>query len=496
MAKIYKDILSFRAAFAVFLSFFVLGVPAVGVFAAKGDLTDVVSPQSSQAPLRITLGKADLIDVPGAVADVLIADPSLIDVMAIQSNRLYVVGLRVGDTNIIALDDVGNVVKRLDVHVSYDLQAIQSVVDDLFPGEAVQVRSVHDQILLTGTVSGAGQASKIANVVASYVGDLTEQSGSVDELISNLLEVQGEQQVMLKVKILEASRAVLRELGVETDFNDPVENIQTSFYSDAVTSVSQGSDLSEFAALASDVALSEDPLGVLRLVEDTGINGIGQISFLLEALEEQNLVNVLAEPNLTAVSGEQAGFLAGGEFPVPVGRDNVGNIVIEFREFGVSLNFRPTVLSSDRISLQMNTEVSSLDFESAIVLSDLTVPGLDIRRADTTVEMASGKSLMIAGLLQSEAAKGMTGLPGVSKAPILGDLISSDSFQRDETELVVIVTPYLVAPYQDKDVVDDKPIKDKKKPLESAFLTNIRRSYAFEDEGVLSGDGSYGYLLD
>jgi len=150
------------------------------------------------------------------------------------------------------------------------------------------------------------------------------------------------------------------------------------------------------------------------LLVDSGLDGIGQIGIALNALEERNLVNILAEPNLTAVSGEQAGFLAGGEFPVPAGRDQVGNVIIDFREFGVSLNFKPVVLSGERISLQMNTEVSSLDFESAVTLANLQVPGLDIRRAETTVEIPSGGSLMIAGILRSDTLEGMAGLPGIS----------------------------------------------------------------------------------
>ncbi len=485
-----------KASAVVLMAFAVMLVPVVGVLAAKGDLDALVTNEGmvkAHAPLSITLGKAELIDVDGAVADVLVADPSLIDVMAIQSNRLYVVGLAVGDTNIIALDDMGNVVKRLDVHVSFDLQAIQALVDDLFPEEHAKVRSIHDQILLTGKVSSAEKAAKISNVVGHYVSDLIDEKGTVDELISNLLEVQGEQQVMLQVKIVEASRNIIRELGIETNLNDPNELAATTIFGG--TQPSSFLNGTDSAAFATGIGLSQDPIGIGRIVADTGLDGVGDIGLFLQALEEENLVNILAEPNLTAVSGEQAGFLAGGEFPVPVGRDNVGNIVIEFREFGVSLNFRPIVLSGDRISLQMNTEVSSLDFESAIVLADLTVPGLDIRRADTTVEIPSGSSLMIAGLLQSDAVKGMSGLPGISKTPVLGDLVSSDSFQRSETELIVIVTPYLVNPYAEKDRAQKVP-QQKNNPLASAFAVNLRRSYAIEDDEIFEGNTSYGYLLD
>jgi pilus assembly protein CpaC len=378
--------------------------------------------------------------------------------------------------------------------VRYDLQAIQDFIEQLFPGEDVKVGAIHDQIVLTGTASTPEKSSKIANVVGHYVSDLQDEDKSTDELISNLLEVRGEQQVMLQVKIVEANRSILKELGVETVLNDGDElSTSTIFGNQPPNSVENIKDSS--FALGTDIGLVEDPLAIGRLLADTGIAGIGSIGLFLSALEEENLVNVLAEPNLTAVSGEQAGFLAGGEFPVPVGRDNVGNIVIEFREFGVSLNFRPIVLSDKRISLQMNTEVSSLDFENAVTLADLTVPGLDIRRADTTVEMPSGGSLMIAGLLQSEAVKGMSGLPGIAKTPVLGDLVSSDSFQRNETELVVIVTPYLVEPYAEKERAQPVP-EHASNPLAKAFSANLIRAFDMKDEEIFAGSENFGYLLD
>ncbi len=445
-------------------------------------------------PVYITLGKAELVDVMGDVSDVLVADPSIIDVMAVKSNRLYVVGLQVGDTNLIALDSSGNMIKRVDIHVKYDLQAIQGLMDNLFPDEQVKVDAVHDQILLTGTVSTPEVASKITNLLAHYVSDLQDDEGTPDELFSNLLEVRGEQQVMLQVKIMEATRSVLKELGVESNFNDPNELATTTIFGSSPSgSLTSRGDSAAFGT-AAGLALSGDAVGIGRLLLDTGIGGLGTFGLFLNALEEENLVNMLAEPNLTAVSGEQAGFLAGGEFPVPVGRDNIGNVMIEFREFGVSLNFRPVVLSGERISLQMNIEVSSLDFGNAVVLADLTVPGLDVRRADTTVEIPSGDSLMIAGLLQSEAVKGMAGLPGIRQVPVIGDLVKSDSFARNETELVVIVTPYLVEPYAAKDRAEPVPQQDNN-PLAMVFAKNIRRSFDLDD-ALFSKDLIYGYLLD
>ncbi len=465
----------------------VLVLPAL-VWAEKGDLENIVEEQAVDEPVYITLGKAELIDVEGDIADVMVANSQVIDVQAVQSNRLYIVGLQVGDTNIIALDASGNVIKKMDIHVKYDLKAIQAMVDDLYPEEDVQVKAVHDQILLTGIASTPEVASKIANVVGHYVSDLQDKGGNtpIDELISNLLDVRGEQQVMLQVKIIEASRAIIKELEVNTFANDP-GNLSTT---DSI-----GEDTSVSFLTGAGIGLSQDPTGILALLTNTDIAGIGDVGIGLRALEDESLVHVLAEPNLTAVSGQQAGFLAGGEFPVPVGRDNVGNVVVEFREFGVSLNFKPVVLSNDRISLQLKTEVSSLDFDSAVVLADVNVPGLDVRKADTTVEMPSGGSLMIAGLLRSDNVKGMAGLPGINKTPILGDLVKSDRFRREETELLVIVTPYLVKPYGEKERAEKTP-PHRDNPLARSFAVNVRKSYEVEDEAIFADDEKYGYILD
>ena len=466
------------------------------VHAAKDDLISMKEVKKTAPPLTITLGKADIVTLPAGVSDVLVANPTIADVQAVQSNRLYIVGLNIGDTNIIVLDGAGNVLKRLDIHVSYDLQAIQSLIDGLFPKENVRVGVVHDQILLTGTVSNPEMSAKIANLVAHYVSDLQDLNNmSIDELIANMLEVRGEQQVMLQVKIVEAERRVLKELGLETAANDPNELAVTTIFGNTPSgSVTNHGNALNFSG-GQGLTLSQDPIGTAGLLLESGINGLGTIGFFINALEEENLLNVLAEPNLTAVSGQQAGFLAGGEFPVPSGRDQFGNITIEFREFGVSLNFKPVVLSDDRINLQLNTEVSSLDSSTAVVLAGLTVPGLDIRRAETTIEMPSGGSLMIAGLLQSQTAEGFSGLPGISDTPVLGDLISSDSFQRDETEMVVIVTAHLVEPFADEEQSKHVP-KEEQTQLTKIFKANIRRMFDLGDDEIFADAGAFGYIID
>jgi pilus assembly protein CpaC len=459
------------------------------------------------APVTLRQGKAQIVSLPAAVADVMVADPNIVEVQAVQSNKLYVVGLAVGDTNVIALDAEGNTLNTLDVHVAMDTQTLQSSLDSLFPDEDVTVSAMGTQLILQGTVSSPGVANKVQSVVAYYLsGVFGEEFEALGDKATILLEVQGEQQVMLKVRLVEASRSIARNLGVQTflngmategggfEFTEPGTGGQWAF--GAPRGAPPG--VLGQSLISRSSAPLDDPIVETSLALWTGADAFQYLGFTLKALETEGLVNILAEPNLTAVSGETAGFLAGGEFPVPVGRDREGNIIIEFKQFGVSLNFRPLVLSEDRISLQLKTEVSSLDFSNAEQAGDLTIPGLDVRKASTTVEVPSGATLMIAGILQSETLKNISGLPGVKNTPILGDLMSSDSFTRSETELVVMVTPYLVKPFGHKGLDAEATPEPAQAPaLERAFLANVQKAFGPKALAKLTTEGGrYGYLVE
>ncbi|MFA7276438.1 MAG: type II and III secretion system protein family protein [Pseudobdellovibrionaceae bacterium] len=498
-------------------------------------------PASAGEPdfIKITMGKAEVVDVGHAVADIMVADPKIADVSALQSDKLYIVGSSLGDTNIIALDEAGNVLKKLEVHVRVDTKIIENMIREIFPNEKnVRVHMIGSQIALSGTVANPSVAQRMAKLVAAHMGEVRkDRATNPDEMIQNLLEVRGEQQVTLRVRILEVSRSTLKELGLETSANDLNETSASSLFNHKPQSALNGAMGS--TTINTRTGLTEDPFAVTSLILDSTINGLGDIEFLINALERDNLANVLAEPNLTAVSGEKAGFLAGGEFPVPIGRDREGNIVIEYKQFGVSLNFKPIVLSEDRISLQLDTEVSSLDTGNGITLSDIEIPGLDVRRASTTVQINSGGSLMMAGLLKSENLRGLSGLPGVKDTPVLGDLVSSKSFERQETELVVLVTPYLVQPFADvtqakpvfsregfvlpppppttamspadkgkpqalytqKEAVVDvekeqlSPVKIENSPMSKVFTTNMQKIYGNRLKNIPK-DQAFGYMLD
>lgn len=371
--------------------------------------------------VQLTAGKADTVDLGRSVADVLVANPAVADVGTLRSNKLYIVGKAIGDTNILAFDDAGNQLADITVRVRADERGLQDALKAFFPDEDISVRTVKEEVVLQGKVSTPSMANKVRDLASRFV-------SAEGKTIVDLMNVNGEQQVMLKVKVIEAKRAALREYGFETDYRSG--NVSGGNFNTA-----GGVGLTSLVPFATGQIFIDD-------------NGrFGPLKVAIQAMEKDGLVNTLAEPNLTAISGETAGFLAGGEFPVPTARDRDGNITLEFKQFGVSLNFTPTVMSAERISLQMSTEVSTKSDEDGVTIENTKIPGLAVRRAETTVQMGSGGTLMIAGLIKSDTVDSLSGYPGMKDIPILGQLFKSKSFARNETELIILVTPYIVEPY-------------------------------------------------
>lgn len=434
-----------KISYRLFLSLaYAVAFLAGSINVATADKTNVGLMGRMKTPdVTVMLGKAEMINIGGEIADVLVANPSVVDVMAVKSNRLYVVGSALGDTNIMALDANGDIIKKINVNVQMDVERLGNMLLDLYPNEQVEIRVLTNQVVLTGDVSTPAVANRIMELVGHFVQEAQgKPSGqlSVDQLVVNMMGVRGEQQVMLRVKIVEASRNSLKDLGLESNSNG-------------------GGGIGDLGAtFATSAALgltNPTQLGIAALNYSSG--DFGNLNFLARALEEEGIVNTLAEPNLTSISGEQAGFLAGGEFPIPTQLDENGNLVYEFRPFGVSLNFRPVVMSENRISLQLSTEVSTTSFDRNLQLNGINVPTFNVRRAETTVELPSGGTLMIAGLLQSDSISGLTQLPGIGDVPVVGDLVKSDTFNRDESEVVVMITPYLVQPFAQNKTAQAQP---------------------------------------
>jgi pilus assembly protein CpaC len=407
----------------LFLGFTAIAL-AFGISAVAYGATNV------NKSVRLGMGKAETVTLSGPVADVLVANPAMADVGTLRNDRLYIVGKGVGDTNVLAFDADGNQLANIAVHVSRDESSVRESIKQFFPKEKIEVHTVNDNIILKGRVSTPSVANQVRDLAGRLVNASAAAAGQTStQTVVDLMTVDGEQQVMLQVKVMEAKRTVLREFGFEMDYKDI-----TSTTNAAVNTVA-GTGLTALAPFAAGQIFFDDN------------NKFGPLKVGLQALERDGLVNTLAEPTLTAISGETAGFLAGGEFPVPTGRDQDGNITLEFKQFGVSLNFSPTVLSNDRISLQLSTEVSAKSDADSVTLINTVIPGLTVRRAQTTIQMGSGGTLMIAGLIKSDTLDSLNGLPGAKDLPIIGELFKSKSFQRNESELVIMVTPYIVEPF-------------------------------------------------
>lgn len=441
--------------------------------------------RSDNRTIQLMAGKADTVELTAPVADVLVANPAIADVGTLRSNRLYIVGRTVGDTNVLAYDQAGNQLADITIHVRADDKNLQETLREFFPKEDIRAKTVKDNIVLSGSVSSPSVSNQVRDLAARFLADKTQT-------IVDLMTVQGQQQVMLKVKVMEVRRNALREMGVETDFHSAGTR----------GTIFNGNDVGRISNMT--------PFGTGSLI--VGKQGwFGPLSVTLKALENNGAVNTLAEPNLTAISGETAGFLAGGEYPVPTSRDAQGNPILEFKQFGVSLNFTPTVLSRERIALHMSTEVSEKDRSNGVTLQQVQIDGLSVRRAETTVEVASGGTIMIAGLIKSDTLHALNGLPGAQDMPILGDLFKSKSFQRNETELLIIVSPYLVDSYAEaegeKEEAAQTPMQKtldraykapKEKPgtpVTQQLLNNLKKTYG-DRTALHRAGGGFGYIVD
>ncbi len=375
------------------------------------------------------LNKAAIVELPVAARDVLVSNPAIVDAVVRTNRRTYLIGLAVGQTNAFFFNESGQQILNLEIRVARDLAGLRESLRQYFPKARIDVESINDHVVLSGMVASASDASKAQDFAARYIGGDKEH-------VLNMLGIEGKEQVMLKVTVAEMQRSVIKQLGVN------------------LSSAASFGDFALQLSTSNSFSVQGGSLG--GLTAEPSYNG-DDLQGAIRALERDGILRTLAEPNLTAISGESAKFLAGGEFPVPTSRDRDGNVQLEYKPFGVGLNFTPVVLSEGRISLKISTEVSELSSEGAYVIQGtdgdgITVPGLKVRRAETTLELPSGGSLVMAGLLSDSMRQNIDGVPGVKDVPVLGQLFRSQDYQKNETELVVIVTPYLVDPTSRKNL--------------------------------------------
>jgi pilus assembly protein CpaC len=435
--------------------------------------------------LALGVGKSVVIDMPRDVKDVLVADPKIANAVVRSPQRAYIIGAAIGQTNVVFFDADGQQVASYDIAVKRDLNGVRAALRQTLPGIAIE--GVGDGVILTGSVSSPVEAQQAGDIAARLV-------GGADKVVNSIV-VRGRDQVMLKVNVSEVRRDIVKQLGIDLS--------ASMNYGTAVVNFNNTNPFTAFGR----------PLVGNNFGDASAITkGLPTVSATMRAMESAGVVRTLAEPNLTAISGESATFIAGGEFPIPAGYScdpttHVCTTQISYKKFGISLNFTPVVLSEGRISLRVMTEVSELANDNAITVTQaisstasnsITIPSIRTRRAETTLEIPSGGSMAMAGLIQQQTKQAINGLPGLDQLPVLGQLFRSQDFVNNETELMVLVTPYVVRAVAQKELSrpDDgfAPASD----AQSALLSRINRIYGLAGrvDPVGSYQGNFGFIID
>ncbi|MGP0090414.1 MAG: type II and III secretion system protein family protein [Xanthobacteraceae bacterium] len=433
---------------------------------------------SQFVPLGV--GKSVVIDLPRDIKDVLVADPKIANAVVRSTRRAYLIGVAQGQTNVFFFDAEGNQIAGVDIAVTRDLNGVRAALRALLPDSDIHIEGVNDGVVLSGSVSSPAESQQAYDLAVRLVGDPLK--------VANAISVRGRDQVLLKVTVAEVERDVIKQLGINLNGN---LNLSTS-----VLNFNNNNPFSAFGSSLSGSSIAGTWAGTTAT---------------LQAMDRAGVIHTLAEPSLTAISGESATFVAGGEFPIPTGLScdttkspPVCQPTIGFKKFGVSMTFTPVVLAEGRISLKVLTEVSDLTNDNAITLQlpgvtqPLTIPAIRTRRADATVEIPSGGALALAGMIQEQTKQQINGLPGLMQLPVLGPLFRSRDYINQQTELVVLVTPYIVHPVARKDLSKpDDGFADASDPA-TLLLGRLNRIYgvAGRDESKGTYHGNYGFILD
>ena len=497
-------------------------IPAQTHAQAAGLMQSSVPLGGAPRPVSIARGASFAVDLPTDARDVIIADPRVAEAMLHSSRRITIIGVAAGQTDAVFLDAAGRPILSLKVRVDAGVSALQDTINRVLPGGQVTAEAVNDTIILTGLVSSPAEADRVARVAAAYV--------SAPEKVLNMISVAGSDQVTLKVRVIEVRRNVIKQLGFDTSaVLGQVGNTQLMIGQAATWGVNSSLLGGVTGGASRDTTRNfqmNTPCGpgwpadslcpiTVRGPQDAsnwdtaqpgtgpGSDGLNKGSAMLKAFERVGLVRTLAEPNVTAVNGESASFLAGGEFPVPTGRDRDGNVTVEYKPYGVSLAFRPVVLTGGRISMQLKVEVSELTSQGGFTLgagtaTALTLQGLQVRRSENTIELPSGGAMMIAGLLQESTRQAIDAFPGMTTVPVLGQLFRSRDYLNGETELVIIVEPYLVtatSPGQMQTPADGLRIAS---DIQTTLFGQLNQAYG-TPAPVAAGagwQGPVGYVID
>lgn len=425
--------------------------------------------------LPLGIGKSIVVDLPRDIKDVLVADPKIANAVVRSAQRAYIIGAAVGQTNIVFFDSNGQQIAAYDIAVTRDLNGVRAALKQALPNADILIEGLGEGVILSGSVSSPIEAQQAADLAARLTGDAKK--------VVNSIVVRGSDQVMLKITVAEVQRDVVKQLGVDLSAN--------MNYGTAVVNFNNSNP---FTA-------SGSPLVSGNSLKTTFGGSVPSVTATLRAMETAGVVRTLAEPNLTAISGESATFLAGGEFPIPSGvtcTNGVCTPSVAFKKFGILLNFTPVVMAEGRISLKVMTEVSEVSSDNSIIISGLAVPSIKTRRVESTLEIPSGGSMAMAGLIQEQTKQAINGLPGMSQLPVLGTLFRSRDYINRQSELMVLVTPYIVRAVAQKDLSrPDDGFADASDP-QSDLLGNINRIYGTpgRTEPARNYRGTYGFITD
>lgn len=443
---------------------------------------------STPRMVNLPLGTSFAVDLPADARDVIVSNPRVAEAMLHSPRRITVIGLTGGETDAVFLDAAGRTILALRVRVDAGTSALQDTLTRVAPDANVRAEAVNDSIILTGTASSPAEAERVAQIASAFV--------SGPEKVMNMISVAGSDQVTLRVRVVEVQRSAIKQLGFDTQaIVGRLGDTRFMFGNNATWGVNGGLLGGITGGISRDTTLNGT---------QPGSDGLNKGSATIKAFERVGLVRTLAEPNLTSVNGEAASFLAGGEFPVPSGRDQNGQITVSYKPFGVGLSFRPVVLSEGRISLQVKVEVSELTPQGGLTIgagtpSAVSLPGLSVRRSENTVELPSGGSMMIAGLLQESTRQTIDSLPGATNLPVLGQLFRSRDYLMGETELVVIVEAYVVnptAPGRMQTPADGLRIAE---DAQTIFFGQLNQAYGSPAPSAQTGagwQGPVGYVIE
>lgn len=437
--------------------------------------------KGTEATLDVPMNRAVVVESDVPFAELSIANPGIADISSLSDRTIYVLGKSPGLTTLTLLDATGRLITNVNVRVAADVSEFKERLRQILPGEKIEVRTANDGIVLSGVVSSTARLQRALDLAERYA----------PERVSNLMSVGGVQQVMLKVRFAEMQRAVSKSLSSSLGFNGSIFGGDAGLNGGIGTLNNQGA-LSN--ALNGNIPIANNNTGAVLF----GFNaGSVQVGLLIEALEQKGVVRTLAEPNLSALSGQEAKFLAGGEFPIPVAQRD-GLFSIEYKPFGIELNFVPRVVDKDVINLELMAAVSAIDPTLGSEVNDLNVPAFSRRETSTTVEMRDGDSFAIAGLIQDEFLDNASQMPWLGDVPVLGALFRSADYSRKQTELVIIVTAHLVTPTRGEALA--LPTDRVTPPSESDLFLfgkmSRTKSGAASEVAKQDFSGSYGYVMD